>query len=370
MRQGIVRSLIPTATLACCSLAYGQATVANGQWLPECVGRLELQLPGPAEQAAWDPVEVAKRIRGDLRRDPPARYPDGERAFHVNLGDRGPLLITHPMSDSQRKVVRDAVDIRVTKDGAMLKARDGKDVYGTRATFDHLDWAGSGGKAWRVGGQLSAFTTVSKSGLWWKLSTHDSDAKADEAEFASLMAGAVPRALNTVPPKPGLCMPYVFLPDDGVAPRYVGASYRLKGQPDVIIGLEDKSAAPPNSKLNARMRDPEGVSDFFWTNLYQDRREVTSIWKERYRSTTIAGVKGVESFVRLRREDGTIDHGYLLVALGSPHAQASSSVMLHVIQRSDFARKAGVAPLDEASFLALARDIAAKVTTRATGNAR
>ncbi|WP_456282630.1 T6SS immunity protein Tli4 family protein [Cupriavidus sp. JZ107] len=370
MRQGIVRSLIPAAALACSPLAFGQAAVASGQWLPECVGRLELQLPGPADQAAWDPVEVAKRIRGDLRRDPPARYPDGERAFHVNLGDRGPLLITHPMSDSQRGVIRAAVDSRMTKDGAMLKARDGNDVYGTRATFDNLDWAGPGGKAWRVGSQLSAFTTVSDSGLWWKLSTHDSDAKADEEAFASLVAGAMPRVPNTVPPKRGLCMPYVFLPDDGVAPRYVAASYRLKGQPDVIIGLEDKSAAPPNAKLNARMRDPEGVSDFFWTHLYQNRREVTSIWRDRYRRTTIAGVKALESFVRLRREDGTVDHGYLVVALGSPHAQGSSSVTLHVIQRSDFARKAGITPLDEASFLALARGIAAKVTPRVARDAR
>lgn len=112
------------------------------------------------------------------------------------------------------------------------------------------------------------------------------------------------------------------------------------------------------------------MPDFFGTDLYQDRREVTSIWKDRYRSTTIGGVKGVESFVRLRREDGTIDHGYFVVALGSLHAQGSSSVMLHVIQRADFARKAGVAPLDEASSFALARDIAAKVTTRVPRDAR
>lgn len=90
---------------------------------------------------------------------------------------------------------------------------------------------------------------------------------------------------------------------------------------------------------------------------------MTSIWKDRYHSTTIAGVKGVDSFVRLRREDGTIDHGYLVVALGSPHAgQFPCDASRHSTCR--LRRKAGVAPLDEASSFALARDIVAKVATR------
>lgn len=363
MREVIARGLIPAAALACCALVYGQEVIASQQWLPECVGRLELQLPGPAEQAAWDADEVAKDIRGDLGVEPAARYPDGERIFRVNLS-RGPSLITHPLSDAARTTMRDAVNVRMKKDVAMLKARDGKDVYGDRVKFERLDWAGQTGKAWRIGSQLSAFTEVGKVGLWWRLSNRDGDVAAEQAYFASAVAKARPRDPNVVPTMPGLCMPYIFIPDDGVAPRFVAANYRLKGQPDVIVGLEDKSATPLDLRMNARMRDPEGVSDFFWTARYQDREEVRSVWKDRYRSITIAGVQGVESFVRLRREDGAIDHGYLIVALGTPGTGGSSSAMLYVIQRADFAKKAGVAPLDESSFLALAREIAASVKIR------
>lgn len=365
MRGGIARSLIPAGAMACWALVYGQEAKASPQWLPECVGRLEMRLPGRSEQAAWDANEVAKDIRGDLRIEPAARYLDGERAFSVNLG-RGPSLITHPLGDAARTTMRDAVNVRMKKDVAMLKARDGKDVYGDRVKFERLDWAGQTGKAWRIGSQLSAFTEVGKVGLWWRLSNRDGDVAAEQAYFASAVARARPRDPNVVPTMPGLCMPYIFIPDDGVAPRFVAANYRLKGQPDVLVGLEDKSATPLDLKMNARMRDPEGVSDFFWTARYQDHEEVRSIWKDRYRSITIAGVKGVESFVRLRREDGTIDHGYLVVALGTPGSGSSSSVMLYVIQRTDFAKKAGVAPLDRSSFLALAREIAATVKIRTT----
>ncbi len=369
MRESMAHWWLSAVALACTSLAHAQMASGEPQWLRECVGRLELSLPGPSEQAAWDADEVAKDIRGDLGIEPATRYPDGQRTFRVNLS-RGPSLITHPLSDAARTRMRDAVNVRLKKDIAMLKARDGKDVYGDRVKFEPLDWTGQTGKAWRIGSQLSAFTEVGKVGLWWRLSNRDGDVAAEQAYFASAVAKARPRDPNVVPTMPGLCMPYIFIPDDGVAPRFVEANYRLKGQPDVIVGLEDKSATPLDLKMNARMRDPEGVSDFFWTARYQDREEVRSVWKDRYRSITIAGVKGVESFVRLRREDGTIDHGYLIVALGRPGTGGSSSVMLYVIQRADFAKKAGVAPLDQSSFLALAREIAARVKIRATEKAQ
>lgn len=81
MRGGIARSLIPAGALAGWALVCAQEAKASPQWLPECVGRLEMRLPGPSEQAAWDANEVAKDIRGDLRIEPAARYLDGERAF-------------------------------------------------------------------------------------------------------------------------------------------------------------------------------------------------------------------------------------------------------------------------------------------------
>jgi hypothetical protein len=73
----------------------------------------------------------------------------------------------------------------------------------------------------------------------------------------------------------------------------------------------------------------------------------------------------VESFVKIVREDGSEDYGYLVVARGDPFAKEDTpDLMLYVVQNSRNAKAKGAVPMSKDAFLELAQTVAASVRRR------
>lgn len=187
--------------------------------------------------------------------------------------------------------------------------------------------------------------------------------------YASLLEGLRPRPLFDVPHEPGVCLPYLFIRDDGSQPRGVGTTYRLKDHPDITVWLEDGSAALVDPRRRPETYTPQYMASFFWEQDYQNRRAFKSLWPghKAFKEGTLAGRKGVKTFVELTRYDAqqTKDYGYLVAVRGDPDAREDApDLMLYVIQDSVNATKRGVLPLGKDEFFRLAETIAASVRHR------
>ncbi|MDB5802377.1 MAG: hypothetical protein JWL63_3316 [Rhodocyclales bacterium] len=125
-------------------------------------------------------------------------------------------------------------------------------------------------------------------------------------------------------------------------------------------------AAAIDPKQNPKTATPEYESDFFWANYKtSERKSLHSVWQQPYRQATLATSKGVESFVKIVRDNDAVDYGYLVVTRGSSEAKEDTpDLMLYVIQNSTVAKSKGIQPMDKDALLEMAQTIAASVKRR------
>lgn len=346
--------------LGACLFALAGAPVCAAQtvpadWKTDCVGRMQIGLPGEVDVAA----DTATSWRDGP--DPVARFYDEQTAGWSSSYYLGQLKISHSWAtDDLEGFMQKSVKSRD-------KFRPGGEVQkklGGRP-FKELATSPLKGIAWQFGDTRYSVLRIDSHMVGWTASGSD----YIDDYYQTLLTGLRPRPLFDVPKEPGVCLPYLFVKDDGKVPRHVGMTYRLKAHPDITVWLEDASAATIEKNQNPAKFTPEDKSNFFWTQRYQDRQSVASEWLVRYPSATLAGHKGVKSFVRLIRLDGkTRDYGYLVAVRGDPQAKEDQpDLMLYVIQDSLNARKQGIEPLDKDAFLKMAETIAASVTRRQVG---
>lgn len=66
--------------------------------------------------------------------------------------------------------------------------------------------------------------------------------------------------------------------------------------------------------------------------LRSDYQSVRSLWRELYKKVQVPAGRGVESFVALKRKDGTEDYGYQLSIRSEPGAENRPDLMMYVIR--------------------------------------
>ncbi len=330
-------------------------------WKAECVGRMQVSFPGDVDVAA-----VSKRSWLRSRTVPGSvvayTFADDQKAEWSDLGYLGEVLITQTLSDADLKTFTQEIErgrIAVkTFNGKLPKMAD-------KRPFKDLSVAHQNGYAWDVDNGKIAQLFVAKHYFSW--GSYSDIAEAEQSRhFRTIIEGLSPREPHTLTSTPGICVPYAFIQDDGKARRHIATTYRLREHPDVTVMLKDVSAVEVDPKANPKVYDPEAISDSFWArydNTY--RKSLRGVWSDPYKRTTMAESKGVESFVKIVREDGAVDYGYLVVARGDPAAkQDTPDLMLYVIQDSKNAKTKGVAPVGKDAFLELAQTIAKSVKRR------
>jgi len=332
-------------------------------WKAECVGRMQLSFPGEVEVAA----NSAKMLEAEYKKrsaQPRFEFPDGEYAGWSLLQVPEWIFVSPPLTTNER----DRLEIAAKQDKERVKewvrTESGKGAS-QKEFFESLDLNSRRGSASRVGSayDVSLFVGDVMIRTW---SGKDKDWGEHRKDFGKFLSGTSSRKLSEIPIHSGVCLPYAFLRDEENTRRYIATTYRLRQHPDVTVLLKDVTAVVADPKANPAVYDPESGSDSFWgryDNTY--RKSLSSEWYRPYKRITLSNSKGVESFVKIVREDGAVDYGYLVVARGDPHAKEDTpDLMLYVIQNSKNAKAKGIEPVSKEAFLQLAQTIAASVKRR------
>ena len=352
--------LLSLGGLQACS---AEVETASQNWPTECVGHMQFQLPGPADVAAFS----LKRMQEYIKK---GGYPN---SFTFADGVPAPfarsIAVSHPLTEANKVQLKSLVaaeKAEMTKLNAIRKKKEGSTApyFGDLPSppFDRLTMMG-----WQFKERLAVRRFVGDSMVVWSL----------DLSNANSIVHARPRPIFEVPKEPGLCLPYVFAPDDGRLERGLSMSFRLKDHPDIQITLTDASAFKPERlnasgempeaevKLRNKHAEPEQEIGYFWLERLNAARKYESQWlvPDTTRPVTLAGYKGLQSFVRLTMDDGTLNYGYYAVVRGNPDA-AEDTPDLRLYVRQDVRQAEGKTPLTKEQFIEMAQAIASSVQRR------
>jgi hypothetical protein len=356
-----MQALLGVAAAAVMSCSQARADEASDQPVTECVGRSEFTLPGDAEAALYPLREVAKIAK------PPvdfvqAAFQDGQIAGYTQWEYRGGLYVTRPAPSEQVKGLLHQFG-ELKQEARNYVAHHKVDDLHIPQSFQDLS-PNASAQAWRRGTSYSATWDLSGIVLHWS-STYALDTAEPNARAYAAIAASRRRAPFELPTEAGICLPSLFIPDDGKTARFIASTYRLKQHPDITVWVQDRDAegTTPKAKLG-QMEQAAKDGDFFWTQNYQRRKAVRSLWSLPH-PIDASGVIGMASLVELTRDDGAIDYGYFASIRGSPgSALGNAQVKMFVIRDAKTAIQRGMSPMDKATFLSLAETIQRSIRAR------
>jgi hypothetical protein len=352
------------------SLAAGFSGAVAHSALPvtECVGRMELNLPGPGVVAATPPRE--RRAAGDVLLFEKDSFEDGVLSGYSSLRFDGPVEVTHALTEQRWQwLLKGMKNLLVWGDvEGTLTYRDNEPrISGAPRSLqpnllerlEGVNWGSlSLGALVRLGGHALSWESASKG----EQSLHT---------LKAIDGGLALRPAGTSPQRQGVCLPYFFIPDDGTTPRSISMTFRLLDHPDVLINFEDASAARlgPSARLTAK--DPDDMTLWHWAqHTFQTRVERLGFpWM---RNTHMAGNRALSTKVRLTRladqgayKAGDVNYAYLSLVRGDPDATSDTpDLRLYIIQRAHLAQSKGITPLNEEQFFELADAIRKSVRRR------
>lgn len=337
------------------------------EWKSECVGRMQIKLPGDVELAALMPAGFQQEIKSAASA-PAYVFQDGTKASLTSFYYGGVLFITHELDHSRQMAFRkSAISWQHEMSDIVNKERK-KNTDGTPMVFENLQTEQSGPLGWRVDESYIAYLDVGKSSVLWKMTGRPDIVQRIRHDYQSLKAAAVARETFSVPASSGVCLPYIFLNDDGQTHHTIAMSYRLKAHPDVTIWLEDASAAGfQDQEREQRLSPAYRIADFWGQYIHVDEKS-TSLWNlPRMRSIAMNGKKGLASFVKITRSDKSEDFGYFAVVRGvAGSTQESPDLRLLVVRNAAKAHAKNILPIDEKMFLQIAERVTASVKYRST----
>ena len=341
----------------------GCAETVPPEWPKECVGRLQLALPGEADQGA---ILGSERFRNRAQYGQPSyRFPDGGiSGWSAFLG----MEITHPLTNEEKKLATQKLLLDKTETLVKdIKIGSGSIVWHRMIEGPSMQY----GPSRRV--MDADFLLSNGVYLSWGSGVREkAELPQSKALLQTIAAGLRPRQLFDVPSGSGLCLPYIFIPDNGQEKHAIAMTYRLKEHPDITINLKSETAeATPEPGGDIR---PDAVTNDFRTDLYWGAKVTPSRVKSARsifhaparRSLQLAGRPGQETFLAVVRKNATEeDYIYLAVARGNPDTpEAAPDIRFFVEQERENAIKRGITPLTQDEVLKLARQIAASVGQR------
>jgi hypothetical protein len=364
---------LAVVSFAACST---QPAAAPNEWRNECVGRMQMALPEAADMPTTPPKYLASYFGlQSAVKTQRFEFLDGQGGGHTDFGYRGKPMISPPLGSKELSAL-------LLAHGTHRKEQARRDYAarvapgGGRYTLTSVDLDTPDASAWQFYG--SRFDLAVRYGdhlLTTVVDTGTSDLSSSRQTLKALARSVRPRSIFDIPQAAGVCLPHTFIEDDGQRPRSIGVTYRLKAHPDVSIWLEDSTAqstiantgsATTQGAKDADRFSPEYKSHFFWSQDYQSPKAWRHLWPDLH-EVRLDGRKGVASFVELKRQDNTLDYGYLAVVRGDPESlQDSPDLMLYVIRDAKNAIEKGKQPIEKDELLRMAEAIAASVKRRPT----
>lgn len=324
------------------------------------------------------PTTPRKYLAAYLGLQPPAKvqrfeFLDGQEGRHTDFDYRGKPMISPPLVDGELETWLSAHRTR-RKEQVRRNYAERVAPGDGRYTLTTIALDAPHASAWQFYG--SRFDVAVRYGdhlLATVVDTGSSDLSVSRQALNTFAKSIQPRPTFEVPKGEGVCLPYTFIQDDGQRPRAVGVTYRLKNHPDVTIWLEDSSAqsnlADTGNGTTSVAQGPDRLSpeykiQFFWSQDYQSPKAWRHLWPS-FHEVRLDGRKGVASFVELKRQDNTLDYGYLAVVRGDAQAHEDTpDLMLYVIRDAKNAIAKGKQPIDKDELLKMAEAIASSVKRR------
>ena len=346
---------------------------ATTNWKRECVGRMELSFPQYADVSAHLPATLFSNMKvGDAQ--PKTHFIDGQEDGYTSFHVHGLMFVSHPVNKMEAERLMEAK--KKSRLEAQRRNKDRPvDDFGNKRKFAFIDTPVHSTVGWRVNAAYSVMTFVGSSSILWSGGSNGSSIEkdlSDRARFFEKLLHAEPRSFGVVPEKNGLCLPYVFVSDDGSEARHIAVTYRLKSHPDITIWLQDTNGGPIPKGFDPRKFTAEYDNEFFWTLNYQEPKKYRPAWHwPPLRSIRLAGMDGRASFMELTRDDDTIDYGFFAAARGDPNKEADpTNVQMFVIRDAKNAIAKGIKPMEKDEFIKLAQTVAASVKKRPVTAAR
>ena len=352
-------------TLAACSAQTPTLTVP-ADWKSDCAGRMQLSFPGEVDfpSTPGKRFESLMGLTQSTASPPSFTYEDGTQSGYTSINYRGNPLISESLNaDILEKIFLAHSKqrlLRGQKDYATRVAPDGNQ-YG----FQVIKTNNSQISAWNFYG--NRFAVVVRYGdrifstNYDSFHTNNQDIKSELEIFAKSITN---RKSFEIPTQTGVCLPSTFVGDDGKQFRNISIAYRLKDHPDVQIVLKDASAANTEPGIRTQNAEPLPVIQSLWDqHLTIFAKDAKNEWARGGHPVTLAGYKGLSSFVKFIRHDDTVDYGYAAVVRGDPNAKDDTpDLMVYVIRDSQNAK--GKEPMPKDEFLKMAETIAASVKRR------
>ena len=335
----------------------GCKAALTASWPSDCVGRMQISLPEVADVATVTADSIVRSATsGNLAE---SYFADGREAPHSAIVYFGPVDATGSLTDKEIASLRTRLALETTLVKRTIEKRKNA---GEEVSFAVLPTPGWDGIVWDFGNRIRGRLFVGRQYYAWGVSMQSEHKSHMQSTFKSLMAGLVPRKNFSVPVGNGVCMPNFFVRDAGTVNRNVTTSYRLPSHPDVVIIFQDASAPQVTDIQNPNKFTVKARTNFFWTQLEQSPRSRETLSNE---TVTFAGQKGLETKLKLVRDDGSDDYGYSVFTRGDPHAtQDTPGLMLVLIRNAADAKAKGRMPISEDEFFKLAKSVAASVKAR------
>lgn len=350
-------------TIVCLMPFLVRAETPQG-WKTECVGYYQLSFPGEVEVALTHIEANGERtgyqfMDGIKAESPPLFV---ERVFFVTSS-------TPQFPDAFEQVIRDAKKDTMEKKKKLLAEGERHATDRIRFYTDLMP------TTFRVDGGWSATFYTQRDGRIHIYSIpnpyspeEDRALTAEETKKFNVLVNQFlkrfqTRALFEIPPKSGLCMPYVFIVDEdekkGKTDRGIAVNFRLKAHPDVEIYFSDTSVSSSSEDAKKKLRS-------FWDNYSAKRLKLEGGFDAGFRPVKIAGREGVATQVEITREYDAVDYGYSAYVTGDGYAaqvgeKEAPHLMFYVIRTAAHTRGT---PMSKKDLLKLAEQIAASVKRR------
>jgi hypothetical protein len=356
------RTLMVLVGMASLSACFAQEPSTAMDWRSDCVGRMQLSLPGKVDVAAnsFAVLEAEYKVKS---LQPQFEFPDGQIAGYSAHDYLGSVLVSEPLTPDQQASLLRAAQAGVKRAETYAK-RIKRDAGGDSTVFEELSVAPLTGWASRVNTAYTMTVAVGNHIVRSGSVTAPEHMAWSRQSFDIKVNGLALRSFGDLPQSAGVCFPFIFIKDDGSPRRAISVTYRLQEHPDVTVWLEDSSAEAVDLGQDPAKFTAEYQTSFFWQQRYQSRADWRSLWPGT-KGVRLDGRKGLASFVELKRKDGAVDFGYLAVVRGDPKAKSDEpDLMLFVVRDAKNAIARGMQPIERDQLLEIAQTIAASVKHR------
>jgi hypothetical protein len=328
-------------------------------WATDCVGHMQINLPSNADVAAMPPKDFIKEFEIGSNQ-PIYLLPSGERAGRSSSDYAGKLLISLPLSKSERAKVWVEAAARRARNQIYLNQHGKPFFKGEHIETSRLAWHGADFYA--------AVLSVGDSAIFWEAEGAAEKQSLRTKRYQTIASGLKPRPSMTSPAEPGVCLPYAFIRDDDDQPfRSIGIVYQLRDHPDITVFLQDRSAevVSPSSERRPETYTPSYKLNDFWAPFGRDGGSYRSVWFPPGRDIKLAGYEGKAAFVEFTHSDGSVDYGYTVAVRGDPDSKEDKpDLFLYVLRHAALAKAKGIEPVSKEALLKMAETIAASVKRR------